>query len=110
MFPGTRQTTAQLYMGLSLPGGGEVDGPAWQDFLDHEVTPLFPDGLTVFDAYGQWRGPAGREVRERSKVLTIILPADTRSAASLTAIAQAYKTRFHQQSVGIVTTPSCAAF
>ncbi|HET6782494.1 MAG TPA: DUF3574 domain-containing protein, partial [Pseudoxanthomonas sp.] len=51
---------SELYFGV-----GEESGPAdrpqaepiseaqWRAFLDKEVTPRFPDGLTVFDAYGQ---------------------------------------------------------
>ena len=28
----------------------------WRDFLDREVTPRFPSGLSVVDVYGQWHG------------------------------------------------------
>ena len=51
--------------------------------LDKEVTPRFPDGLTVFDAYGQWlfRGDAAPN-RLRTKVL-VVLHEDTRSAAPI---------------------------
>jgi hypothetical protein len=42
------------------------------------VTPRFPDGLTVYETTGQWRDPATKAVtRERSRVLRIIVPADT---------------------------------
>ncbi len=27
----------------------------WQQFVDRDVTPRFRDGLTVFDAHGQWQ-------------------------------------------------------
>ena len=96
-------------MGRALSGGGEVDERIWQDFLDREVTPRFPDGLTVHDAYGQWRTPDGRAVRERTKVITIVLPATPLAARSLGEIADIYRAQFRQQSVGIVTSPSCAA-
>ena len=33
-------------------------------FLDDEVTPRFPDGLSVLDVAGQYRDPSGRIVRE----------------------------------------------
>ena len=36
----------------------------------NEITPRFPDGLTVVDSVGQWRDPArGRLVRERGKLV-----------------------------------------
>jgi hypothetical protein len=46
-----------LYFGL-----GPIDAPdkgvseaAWRAFLDKEVTPRFPSGLSVLDVYGQWQ-------------------------------------------------------
>ncbi len=37
----------------SKKGISEAD---WRDFLDREVTPRFPSGLSVVDVYGQWQG------------------------------------------------------
>ena len=45
----------QLFMGRSNQTGEVVDDAAWATFLGDTVTPRFPDGLTVFDARGQWR-------------------------------------------------------
>src|SRR3954469_22345925 len=46
-----------------LFGLGPADHPdqgiseaQWREFLDREVTPRFPDGLSVADIYGQWQG------------------------------------------------------
>ena len=70
-----------------------------------------PDGLTVFDAAGQWRDPArGRIVREPSKVVLIVFRDEPQKQEHLDAIADAYKRRFKQQSVGIVIRPACASF
>jgi len=82
----------------------------WARFLATEVTPRFPAGLTVIDAKGQWRNDRNVIVREPSKVLTVVMPADAEDDARLGAIVEAYKTRFHQQSVGLVVRPVCAAF
>lgn len=35
-----------------------VSDEDWRAFLAAEVTPRFPDGLTVIDAAGQWRDGA----------------------------------------------------
>jgi hypothetical protein len=89
-----------------------VSDAEWSEFLKTVVTPNFPDGLTVFDGYGQWRNPE-TAVIGRSSGVKIVLIAVKRSpelAGRLTAVIDAYKTRFHQQSVGIVTRDSCAAF
>ncbi|HXB98424.1 MAG TPA: DUF3574 domain-containing protein [bacterium] len=87
-----------LYFGLSRPGGA-VTPEQWQAFLDAEVTPRFPDGLTVWPAAGQWRGASGRTEREASRVLEIVHPAGPDADAKLQAIRGAYKQRFHQESV-----------
>ena len=50
--------TTQLYFGLGSAGKPSegVTEAAWQDFLDTEVTPRFPAGLSVMEVYGQWQG------------------------------------------------------
>ena len=75
------------------------------------VTPNFPDGFTVFDGEGQWRNPAtGKIAQDPTKILLVAAQRSPDLAARLSAVIDAYKTRFHQQSVGIVTRDSCAAF
>ena len=82
----------------------------WRAFLAREVTPRFPDGLTIYETTGQWRDPATKViVRERSRVLRIIAPVDT-APDKITAVADAYKMQFRQKSVGIVTREVCASF
>jgi hypothetical protein len=94
-----------------LFGAGQVNDAAWKTFLDSEVSPRFPNGLTVFDASGQWRDPArGTVTRERSKVVLLVFRDDPHAQGRLHAIADAYKRRFNQRSVGIVLKPTCASF
>jgi len=102
-------TSAELYFGRSIPGGGQVSDENWQRFLDEEVTPRFPDGLTVQDASGQWRGQGGI-VREPSKRLVVVLPGTPGGEAKLAAIRTAYRTRFHQESVLLFETRGCGSF
>ena len=81
------------------------------NFLDREITPRFPDGLTVYDARGQYRdSERNRIVREPSKVVMIVLPGNPEDMARLNEIADAYKKRFRQQSVGIVLRQACVSF
>ena|ERR1043165_4307033 len=82
----------------------------WARFLAREVTPRFPDGLTVYETTGQWRDPATNAIaRERSRVLRIIVPAET-VADKIAAVADAYKKLFRQKSIGVVTRQVCASF
>ena len=103
---------AELFFGRHREGRLAVSDAAWADFLATVVTPQFPDGLTVFDGYGQWRNPA-TGVIGRSPSVKIVLIAVPRSpdlAGRLSTVIDAYKERFRQQSVGIITRDSCAAF
>jgi hypothetical protein len=102
-------TEAQLFLGGNIAGGGQVSEADWQSFLDDEVTPRFPDGLTVEDAAGQWRG-AGGVVREPSKRLTIVLKGSADEQSKLSAIREAYKRRFRQDSVLLLEYRGCGSF
>lgn len=97
--------TAELFFGA--PASGEA---GWKAFVDEEMTPRFPDGLTVLDAYGQWRRPDGPISREPSKVVMIVLPGRADDRARLDGLIDAYKKRFHQLSVLLVEHRECARF
>jgi hypothetical protein len=93
-----------------LLGRGKAGDARWRAFLAREVTPRFPDGLTVYETTGQWRDPATQKIaREKSRVLRIITPANP-VQDKITAVADAYKQQFRQKSVGIVTREVCASF
>jgi hypothetical protein len=103
--------SAQLLFGRAIGTQGEVSEQQWQDFLAATVTPAFPEGLTVTDTQGQWRDAAsGALVRERSKVVTILIDDPAAVRPRLDAIADDYKRRFSQDAVGIVIAPACVAF
>ena len=91
-----------LYFGLALEDGGEVSEEAWSAFLAEEVTPRFPDGFTVIDAYGQWRDPSLADapiIREKTKLLIVVHPGTVETDEAITEIKSLYKSRFDQKSV-----------
>jgi hypothetical protein len=90
--------------------GGSPDPAAWNAFRDSEIAPRFPEGFTVLDASGQWRGRDGRMLSESSKELLLIGPDTADSAAKIVAIRDAYKSRFRQESVLLAEAPVCAGF
>ena len=105
------QLRAELIFGRGIKGGGVVSETAWRRFLDREVTPRFPDGFTVLDGRGQWRGPgAARIVKEASKVLVVAMPDEAERRRRLDEIAAAYKRAFKQESVVSLIAPSCVSF
>jgi len=69
---------------------GAVTDEAWARFLSSTVTPRFPDGLTVTDGAGQLRKDSGEIVKERSKVLTLVVWPDETALSRLNQIAAEY--------------------
>jgi hypothetical protein len=105
------QQVAELLFGRKVGDRLGVSEAQWARFVDREISPRFPDGLTVLDAKGAWRDTARNIiVHEPSKVVEIVLPGKPDDVDALTEIAQAYKTRFRQQSVGIVVRAACVSF
>jgi hypothetical protein len=113
--PGRTQgwVDTRLYFGLGLadqPQAGITEA-AWRDFLDKEVTPRFPDGLSVLDVYGQWLSKGKTEPeRLRSKCLIIDYPNTPANQARIEAIRKAWKQRTGDQSVLRVTQPADVSF
>jgi len=96
-----------MYFGLSRPKG-TVSELEWQMFLRDEVTPRFPDGLTVWEAEGQWRRPDGVVDHERSKVLLLVHPDTGVAREALESVIARYRQRFDQESVLWETARVCA--
>src|ERR1044072_5946813 len=68
----------QLMLDVELMLGRAGGDLKWRTFLAREVTPRFPDGLTVYQTTGQWRDPGPKLIaREKSGVLRIIAPLNT---------------------------------
>jgi hypothetical protein len=113
LLPGQeRMLVAELFFGREKASRRIVSDADWSDYLAAVVTPNFPDGLTVFDGYGQWRNPQTGAIGRSSgvKIVLIAVKPAPDIAARLRAVIDAYKARFQQQSVGIITRDSCAAF
>ena len=109
--PQKAQHVAELIFGRSIARGVEVTDDQWVLFVDREITPRFPDGLTVFDAAGQWRDKASNRItREPSKIVLIVLPGNAEDIGRLNEIVDAYKRIFGQQSVGMIVRPACVSF
>jgi hypothetical protein len=89
----------ELYFGLSRPDGGVVTDEQWREFLNSTVTPLFPQGLTVVEASGQWREESGRIAREPSRVLVLLHAATAEDNEKIERVRAAYKAKFAQEAV-----------
>jgi len=108
--PAKPMLRAELMFGRNIGGHLGVTDARWQHYVARELTPRFPDGLTVLDAQGQWRNERGAIVRERSKLVVVVTTDDSAARERIAAATAAYRQRFKQQSVGVLTRPVCAAF
>ena len=83
----------------------------WAAFVAAEITPRFPDGLTILTGYGQWRDATGTIVKETSRLLLIWYAPAVDSDSRIEAIRTAYKARFGQESVLRADgAPACVSF
>jgi hypothetical protein len=103
----------KLYFGLGPADHPEqgVSETQWRDFLDKEVTPRFPSGLSVVDVYGQWQGTKNpTPERLRSKLLIVDYPDTLENRDKVEAIRAAWKRQTGQLSVLRVTQPADVSF
>lgn len=103
-------TQIELYFGRGLGGDAIVSDEAFRSFIADEVTPLFPDGLSVIDVAGQFRDAEGTIIREPTKLLILLVPDAAAVADDVETIVAAYKERFDQETVLHTEQPACVAF
>jgi hypothetical protein len=106
----TSMARLELLFGLGRRDGGTIGDADWAAFLDAEVTPRFPAGLTVLSGYGQWRGDTDALIKEASRVLIVWYAPGPDSEHKIEAIRAAYRERFGQDSVMRVDGRSCVSF
>jgi hypothetical protein len=92
----------RLFFGTQRPDGGPpVTDKQFMAFVDEEVTPSFPSGLTIQDGRGQWRDQNGTIERERSYELILLYPVSEARAHDprIERIRDAYEQKYAQESV-----------
>jgi hypothetical protein len=107
-----KMLVAELFFGRTKAGRFNVTDAAWARFLADTITPNFPDGLTVFDGYGQSRNPATGVIGPSSEVKVVLIAVNPAPdvPVRLNAVMDGYKARFGQRSVGLMTREECAGF
>lgn len=100
----------RLYFGRNIGDSSMVSDSAWASFVRETITPAFPEGATVWSADGQWRGPDGKLVRERSFVVELLHLVTPDVERRVQRIIDEYKKRFAQESVLRMVTNVRASF
>ena len=105
----------QVFFGQSRDraggSGGLVSRRAWERFVADTITPALPGGFTLTAASGQWQDPVTHVIgREPTELLVVAAPDSPAFRSAVAGIADAYRRRFDQRTVGIVSSLGCAAF
>ena len=108
---GSNWSRTELFFGTAIKGGGVVTDEQFRAFLDSEITPRFPLGLTVLTGYGQFLNSAGVIQQERSFVLILLYPLSSQdSNTKIEEIRTLYKAAFNQESVLRTDTKHAVSF
>ena len=107
---GSEQHRTELYFGLDRQNAAPVSEQEWQNFVDTVVSPRFGQGLTMFDADGQYLMGDGTLIRENSKVIILLHDGSSTPSRDIDAIREEYKQRFSQEAVLRIDEVSCVAF
>lgn len=100
---------AELFFGRTVGDRFGVTDRLWQNYVDRELMPRFPDGFTVLDGRGHWREDDSI-MREASKIVIVVAPDSIELRGRIDAAISVYTRQFKQKSVGLVTQAVCAAF
>jgi hypothetical protein len=101
LFPATLFTRTELFFGSLKPDGSLVSEEAFLGFLDAEITPRFPNGLTLLTGLGQFLNAQGVIIQEPSRLLILLYPVEEwqDSSEKIEQIREQYKQMFEQESV-----------
>jgi hypothetical protein len=97
--PNPELIQVDLFLGRDISGVGEVSEAQFQSFVDHEITPRFPDGLTIFDTQGQFQDSTGKVMEESSQVVSLIIEDTQANEVAINEIVSEYIDQFQQESV-----------
>ena len=95
--------STEIYFGRVIPAGKEVSEQQFADFLSNQVTPAFPAGMTVLDAYGQMQRASGEIVKQKTKVVALVHKNTKADDAAIKKIITAYRSKFGNPQVMLLT-------
>jgi Protein of unknown function (DUF3574) len=99
--PGMWFTRTELFFGSLKPDGSVVSEEAFLGFLSAEITPRFPNGLTLLTGLGQFLTTQGVVHQEPSRLLILLYPVEEErdSSEKIEQIREQYKRMFRQEAV-----------
>lgn len=83
----------RLHLGAGV-GDLAVSPALVRSFIDAEITPAFPNGLTITMSRGQWRSPEHGLIREHTTVIDVQCPDTEENWRQIENIANGYVEKF----------------
>ncbi|HWL86778.1 MAG TPA: DUF3574 domain-containing protein, partial [Polyangiaceae bacterium] len=106
----TLMIQSELIFGTDRLNQPPVTQAQFQNFVDTEITPRFPDGFSIIDVLGQFQTANGTIEKEPSKLLIVFNDGSKTPSDKLEALRNKYKQLFQQESVLRTDSPMCVAF
>ncbi|RKG85207.1 DUF3574 domain-containing protein [Corallococcus terminator] len=107
---GSQQYRTDLFFGRDRVGDVPVSEAEFQGFVDTVITPRFKDGLTLYDANGQYQMEDGTLVHELSKIIVLLHDGSAARSADIDYVREEYKRQFNQEAVLRIDSTPCVAF
>ena len=96
--------STEIYFGRHFSNRGEITDQQFAEFLAYHVTPAFPAGMTVYDAYGQMQHSNGEIVKQKTKVVVLVHKNSKVDDDAINRITTAYRSKFGNPQVMLLTT------
>lgn len=105
----TEWVKTEIYFGCNLPDGQQISLVAWAGFMDTVLTPRFPKGLTVYEAYGQMQHADGKIAKQSTWVVVILHAKDPVIDHAIREVTDAFRKQFNKAQVVTISTPVVSA-
>ena len=80
------------------------------DFLTRVVTPAFPAGMTVVDAYGQMQNSSKNIVKQHTKVILLVHQKSQANSDAIQKVISSYRSTFGNPQVMYLQSPAQPQF
>lgn len=107
---GRMHMRTELLFGMSRGRAPEISETEFKRFVDEQIAPRFPEGLTIVSGNGRFKDARGNIVQETSKLLVILYPFGQERSKQIEEIRTAYRMQFQQQSVLRIDEMQCVSF
>jgi hypothetical protein len=84
----------ELYFSREIPGKGAVSDIEFAKFVSEVMSRELPEGLTLSDAFGQYKYKDGAIIKQATKVMIVFHEDSVTESSSIDRVIAAYRKRF----------------